>query len=78
MYIEIRNKTRVQRGKNSLLRCSRLTFAVQNGNVICGQARLGLDCYQQGGASARGNTLAGEVLRFDGNGEGALLKKGKA
>lgn len=56
---------------------SRLTFAIENGNVICGQTRLGLDGHQQGGTSARGNTLAGEVLRLDSNGKGALLQGGR-
>lgn len=54
----------------------RLTFAIQNGNVISSQASLGLDGHQEWRTSARGNALAREMLRLDGNGEGSLLKLG--
>lgn len=40
----------------------RLTFAIQNGNVISSQTRFGLDAHQKWRTSARGNALAREIL----------------
>lgn len=50
-----------------------LTLAVQNGNVIGGQARFRLDGHQQRRAATRRHALAGEMLGLEGQREGSFL-----
>ena len=52
------------------------TFAVEDGDVVCGQLGLGLDAHQQGAAPPGGHDLAREVLALEGQGERSLLGGG--
>ncbi len=56
---------------------SRLTFAVQDGNVIGGQSRLGLDTDQQGASTSGSNALAWEMNALETQREGAFLFRNK-
>lgn len=51
-----------------------LTFAVQDGNVIGGQARLGFDADQQRAATTSGYTFAREMNALETQREGTFLQ----
>lgn len=54
---------------------SHLTFAVQDGNMISGQARLGLDTDQQGTTTSGSHTFAWEMNALETQREGTFLYK---
>ena len=56
---------------------SRLTFAVQDGNVIGGQSRLGLDTDQQGTSTSGSNAFSWEMNALETQREGTFLFRNK-
>jgi len=53
------------------------TFAVEDGDVVCGQLCLGFDTHQKGGAAPGGYDLTREVFALEAEGESSFLQREK-
>lgn len=72
-YHREKNKRTNTHGPSLDNREDKLTFSIEDGNVICGQASLCFYANQQGGAASRCNTFSGEIFWFHGNSKSTFL-----